>query len=101
MGVAPFQLLYGQKPESPLCILKSDWSGKLEGLHLDTTPVSSYREKLKVQLEFAAEKEKITSEIQQEKMAHYYNLRSSMIMFKPGDIVIILVPDSGNKLVAK
>lgn len=100
-GVAPFQLLYGRKPEGPLAILKNTWSGKLEALQLDTTPVSSYMEKLKAQLEDAAEKAKMTSEIQQERMAHYYNLRSSKKSFMPGDKVIVLIPDSSNKLLAR
>ena len=61
-GVEPFQLLYGQKPEGPLSILKSMWPWKLKGLQLDTTPVSSYLQKLKKQIEKVAEKAKVTSE---------------------------------------
>ncbi|GBN66324.1 Gag-Pol polyprotein [Araneus ventricosus] len=48
-GVAPFQLLYGRKPEGPLPILKNTWMAGQEGLQLDTTPVTLYMEKLKKQ----------------------------------------------------
>ncbi|GBL80332.1 hypothetical protein AVEN_92246-1 [Araneus ventricosus] len=60
-GVAPFQLLYGRKPEGPLSILKNTWMAGPEGLQLDTTPVTLYMEKLKKQLEDAAEKAKLIS----------------------------------------
>ncbi|GBN33296.1 Pro-Pol polyprotein, partial [Araneus ventricosus] len=84
-GVAPFQLLYGRKPEGPLSILKNTWMAGQEGLQLDTTPVTLYMEKLKKQLEDAAENAKLISTIQQEKMAHHYNLRSTKKIFNPGD----------------
>ncbi|GBM25387.1 Pro-Pol polyprotein [Araneus ventricosus] len=35
-GVAPFQLLYGRKPEGPLSILKNTWMAGPEGLQLVT-----------------------------------------------------------------
>ncbi|XP_055943546.1 uncharacterized protein K02A2.6-like [Argiope bruennichi] len=60
-GVAPFQLLYGRKPEGPLSILRNTWVADEEGLQLDTTPVPLYMEKLKKQLEDAAEKAKLIS----------------------------------------
>ncbi|GBM35420.1 Retrovirus-related Pol polyprotein from transposon opus [Araneus ventricosus] len=72
-----------------------------EGLQLDTTPVTLYMEKLKKQLEDTAKKAKLISTIQQEKMAHHYNLRSTKKIFNPGDNVIVLIPDSKNKLLAR
>ncbi|GBM35183.1 hypothetical protein AVEN_203914-1 [Araneus ventricosus] len=72
-----------------------------EGLQLDTTPVTLYMEKLKKQLEDAAEKAKLISTIQQEKMAHHYNFRSTKKIFNPGDKVIVLIPDSKNNLLAR
>ncbi|XP_055931869.1 uncharacterized protein LOC129962156 [Argiope bruennichi] len=100
-GVAPFQLLYGRKPEGPLSILRNTWVADKEGLQLDTTPVPLYMEKLKKQLEDAAEKAKLISTVQQERMARYYNLRSTKKVFNPGDKVIVLLPDSRNKLLAR
>lgn len=99
-GVAPFQLLYGRKPEGPLSILQNVWTGEQKGLQLDTTPIGSYLKKLKAQMEEVAEKAKVTSLIQQEKMASYHNLRSTRKIFEPGDKVIVLIPDSTNKLLA-
>lgn len=100
-GVAPFQLLYGRRPEGPLSILKDSWTGEVKGLQLNTMPTSVYLQKLKTQLEDAAEKAGVTAVVQQEKMAHHYNLRSRRKVFKPGDRVIVLLPDSSNKLLAR
>ncbi|XP_055928211.1 uncharacterized protein LOC129959414 [Argiope bruennichi] len=100
-GVAPFQFLYGRKPEGPLSILRNTWVADEEGLKLDTTPVPLYMEKLKKQLEDAAEKAKLISTVQQERMARYYNLRSMKKVFNPGDKVIVLLPDSRNKRLAR
>ncbi|XP_055932968.1 uncharacterized protein LOC129962990 [Argiope bruennichi] len=100
-GVASFQLLYGRKPEGPLSILRNTWVADEEGLPLDTTPVPLYMKKLKKQLENAAEKAKLISTVQQEIMARYYNLRSTKKVFNPGDKVIVLLPDSRNKLLAR
>ena len=46
-GVAPFQLLYGRKPESPLSILKNSWTEEEKGLQMDTTSAFSYLQKRK------------------------------------------------------
>ncbi|XP_035226804.1 uncharacterized protein LOC118199118 [Stegodyphus dumicola] len=100
-GVAPFQLMYGRTPQGPLSILKSSWTGKHENLQLDATPVYTYLQNLKARFEKAAEQAKLTAKIQQERTAHYHNLRSTIKTFKVGDKVIVLIPDSNNKLYAR
>ncbi|GFS93809.1 integrase_H2C2 domain-containing protein [Trichonephila clavipes] len=67
---------------------------------LCTTPISKYLEDLKCKLEKAAEQAKLVSTVQQEKMAYYHNLRSSDRVFKMGEKVIVLIPDSTSKLFA-
>ncbi|GFY75045.1 CCHC-type domain-containing protein [Trichonephila inaurata madagascariensis] len=68
--------------------------GKGNYYELCTTPVFKYLEDLKCKLEKAAEQAKLVSTVQQEKMAYYHNLRSSDRVFKVGEKVIVLVPDS-------
>ncbi|GFY23451.1 integrase_H2C2 domain-containing protein [Trichonephila clavipes] len=94
-------LLYGRQPQGPLSILKSTWTGKHNNLQLCTTPVSKCLEDLKCKLEKAAEQAKLVSMVQQEKMAHYHNLRSSDRVFKVGEKVIVLIPDATSKLFAR
>ncbi|GFU00923.1 hypothetical protein TNCV_3428901 [Trichonephila clavipes] len=94
-------LLYGRQPQGPLSVLKSTWTGKHNYLQLCTTPVSKYLEDLKGKLEKAAEQAKLVSMVQQEKMAYYHNLRSSDRVFKVGEKMIVLIPDSTSKLFAR
>jgi transposase InsO family protein len=100
-GVAPFQLLYGRSPEGPLSILKNAWTGDNSGVQICTKTVPQYLKDLKVRLERAAEQAQLTAQVQQERMAHYYNLRSSCKKYKEGDRVVVLIPDSTNKLYAR
>ncbi|XP_055936891.1 uncharacterized protein LOC129966488 [Argiope bruennichi] len=100
-GVSPFQLLYGRPPQGPLSILKSTWTGKFNNVQLNSTSVSKYLENLKSKLEKAAEQAKLVSAVQQENAAYYHNLRSSNRVYKVGDQVIVLIPDSTNKLFAR
>ncbi|GFR18106.1 retrovirus-related Pol polyprotein from transposon opus [Trichonephila clavata] len=75
--------------------------GKGNYYELCTTPVSKYLEDLKSKLEKAAEQAKLVSAVQQENMAYYHNLRSSDRVFKVGEKVIVLIPDSTSKLFAR
>ncbi|XP_055944323.1 uncharacterized protein LOC129975294 [Argiope bruennichi] len=100
-GVSPFQLLYGRPPQGLLSILKSTWTGKFNNVQLNSTSISKYLENLKSKLEKAAEQAKLVSAVQQENAAYYHNLRSSNRVYKVGDQVIVLIPDSTNKLFAR
>jgi ribosomal protein L21E len=100
-GAAPFQLMYGRPPQGPLSILKSAWTGEKVGAQFGTETIPQYLRGLKMRLERAAEQAKITTQIQQERMANHYNLRSSCKKFKEGDRVVMLIPDDSNKLYAR
>ncbi|XP_035205080.1 uncharacterized protein LOC118180044 [Stegodyphus dumicola] len=100
-GVSPFQLLYGRPPQGPLSILKSTWLGEHDELKFDLKPIHKYLQDLKERLKRAAEQADLTSEIQQGRMAQYYNLRSSSKTFEIGDRVVVLIPDSSNRLYAR
>lgn len=100
-GVAPFQLLYGRPPEGPLSILKKSWTEENSGVQICTKTIPQYLEDLKWRLEREADQAKLTAQVQQERMAHYYNLRSSCKKFKEGDQVVVFIPNSTNKLFAR
>ncbi|GFS75684.1 retrovirus-related Pol polyprotein from transposon 297 [Trichonephila clavipes] len=63
--------------------------------------VESYLKKLKEKLEVATHKAKLTSDVQQDSYAKYYNRKKKHREFAPGDQVLVLIPDSTNKLYAR
>ncbi|GFW30012.1 hypothetical protein TNCV_1593301 [Trichonephila clavipes] len=100
-GTPPFLLMYGRDPKGPLSILKSIWTGNtLLPLNMKGS-VESYLKKLKEKLEVAIHKAKLTSDVQQGSYAKYYNRQKKHREFAPGDQVLVLIPDSTNKLYAR
>ncbi|GFV89265.1 hypothetical protein TNCV_285981 [Trichonephila clavipes] len=100
-GTPPFLLMYGRDPKGPLSILKSIWTGNtLLPLNMKGS-VESYMKKLKEKLEVATHKAKLTSDVQQGSYAKYYNRQKKHREFAPGDQVLVLIPDSTNKLYAR
>ncbi|GFV54346.1 retrovirus-related Pol polyprotein from transposon 297 [Trichonephila clavipes] len=93
--------MYGRDPKGPLSILKSIWTGNtLLPLNMKGS-VESYLKKLKEKLEIATHKAKLTSDEQQGSYAKYYNRQKKHREFAPGDQVLVLIPDSTNKLYAR
>ncbi|GFW40139.1 hypothetical protein TNCV_5118221 [Trichonephila clavipes] len=100
-GTPPFLLIYGRDPKRPLSILKSIWTGNtLLTLNMKGS-VESYLKKLKEKLEVATHKAKLTSDVLQGSYAKYYNRQKKHREFAPGDQVLVLIPDSTNKLYAR
>ncbi|GFX51658.1 protein NYNRIN [Trichonephila clavipes] len=63
--------------------------------------VESYLKKLKEKLEVETHKAKLRSDVQQSSYAKYYNRQKKHREFAPGDQVLVLIPDSTNKLYAR
>ncbi|GFV39966.1 retrovirus-related Pol polyprotein from transposon 17.6 [Trichonephila clavipes] len=63
--------------------------------------VESYLKKLKEKLEIATHKAKLTSDMQLGSYAKYYNRQKKHREFAQGDQVLVLIPDSMNKLYAR
>ncbi|GFX72939.1 retrovirus-related Pol polyprotein from transposon 17.6 [Trichonephila clavipes] len=92
--------MYGRDPKGPLSILKSIWTGDtLLPLNMKGS-VESYLKKLKEKLEVATHIAKLTSDVQQGSYAKYYNRQKKHREFAP-DQVLVLIPDSMNKLYAR
>ncbi|GFV82264.1 retrovirus-related Pol polyprotein from transposon 17.6 [Trichonephila clavipes] len=93
--------MYGRDPKGPLSILKSIWTGNtLLPLNMKGS-VERYLKKLKEKLEVATHKAKLTSDVQQGSYTKYYNRQKKHREFAPGDQVLVLIPDSTNKLYAR
>nr|XP_050025119.1 uncharacterized protein LOC126519867 [Dermacentor andersoni] len=87
-GVSPFRMMYGREPVGPLAILKRTWSGEQEVPALVADRPSQYMQKLKKQLQIAAEAADLTTTNQQRTYATQYNLRTKEKAFQVGDQVL-------------
>ncbi|GFW02932.1 retrovirus-related Pol polyprotein from transposon 17.6 [Trichonephila clavipes] len=99
--VSPFRLLYGREARGPLAILKSSWAGEI---HLPTNIFQSaadYLQEMKINMEKAAESASLTAAQKQKADGDYFNKRSSVKNFSIGEQVVLLIPDSSNKIYAR
>ncbi|GFV38535.1 hypothetical protein TNCV_2221141, partial [Trichonephila clavipes] len=100
-GVSPFRLLYGREARGPLAILKSSWAGEI---HLPTNisqSAADYLQETKINMEKAAESASLTAAQKQKAYGDYFNKRSSVKNFSVGEQVVLLIPDSKNKIYAR
>ncbi|GFU90720.1 hypothetical protein TNCV_4182741 [Trichonephila clavipes] len=100
-GVSPFRLLYGREAQGPLVILKSSWAGEI---HLPTNISQSavdYLQEMKINMKKAAESASLTVAQKQKAYGDYFNKRSTVKHFSIGEQVVLLIPDSSNKIYAR
>ncbi|GFT65282.1 retrovirus-related Pol polyprotein from transposon opus [Trichonephila clavipes] len=100
-GVSPFRLLYGRETRGPLAILKSSWAGEI---HLPTNisqSAADYLQEMKINMERAAESASLTAAQKQKAYGDYFNKRSSVKNFSIGEQIVLLIPDSSNKIYAR
>ncbi|GFS96955.1 retrovirus-related Pol polyprotein from transposon 412 [Trichonephila clavipes] len=100
-GVSPFRLLYGREARGPLAILKSSWAIEI---HLPTNisqSAADYLQEMKINMEKAAESASLTAAQKQKAYGDYFNKRSSVKNFSIGEQVVLLIPDSSNKIYAR
>ncbi|XP_064455129.1 uncharacterized protein LOC135366379 [Ornithodoros turicata] len=100
-GVSPFELLYGRKPVGPMGILKNTWSGEVDIPNTLREAPAKYMERLRQQLQLAADVAGLTASKNQETYAAQYNRRAKPKSFNPGDQVLIFEVDRQGKLFPK
>ncbi|XP_042899321.2 uncharacterized protein [Parasteatoda tepidariorum] len=100
-GVSPFKLLYGREARGPLSILKSSWSGEIRIPTTLSQSAVDYLQELKVRLEKAAESASLMAADKQKAYSDYFNKRSSVRNFNVGEQVVLLIPDSADKIYAR
>ena len=95
-GLSPFELLYGRTDRGPMFILKELWTEELEEPEVKNSYqyVFELHERLEDTLNLAH------TELQkaQNKGKHYYNPKTKVWKFVPGDKVLVLLPTDHNKL---
>ena len=101
LGVSPYQMVYGKLPRGPLSVLRDNMTGVQTGLLPVTNSVKEYCENLVKNLEIGHNIASKQCDTVQRQYVSHYNLRCKNKSFNPGDQVIVLFPDSTNKLVSK
>ena len=95
-GFSPFEPLYGRAVRGPMTILKELWMKEVEEPEIKNSYqyVFELREKLEETLKLAH------SQLQkaQDKGKHYYDRKTSVRKFQPGEKVLVLLPTDHNKL---
>jgi hypothetical protein len=100
-GVSPYMLLYGRLPRGPLSVLKDYWSHKQELPTNFSKNEIQYMDELRRNLEIARKYASDYSVAAQERYVGYYNRNTKDKNFLVGDRVLLLDPDSANKVVGK
>ena len=100
-GISPYQMVFGKIPRGPLSVLRDNMTG-LQTVHpVVSGSVKDYCEKLVADLKIGHDLALKHCEKAQKQYVTHYNLRSRDKKFDPGDQVVMLFPDSTNKLISK
>ncbi|GFR30377.1 retrovirus-related Pol polyprotein from transposon 17.6 [Trichonephila clavata] len=89
-----------QRSSRAVAILKSSWAGEI---HLPTNisqSATDYLQEMKIKMEKAAESASLTAAQKQKSYGDYFNKRSSVKNFSI-EQVVLLIPDSSNKIYAR
>ena len=92
----PFELMYGRTVRGPMHILQELWTNDIDEHEMKSSYqyVLDLRERLEDTLKLAQEQLKLS----QAKQKCYYNKRTKVRCFHPGDKVLVLLPTDRNKL---
>ena len=96
-GFSPFELVFGREVRGPLDILKEEWEAGKRASESVVSHVLLLRERLESMSELVKEH---MSDIQQ-KQKVWYDRTARMRVLKPNDQVLVLLPTTHNKLLAK
>ncbi|MEE6507657.1 hypothetical protein FKM82_027996 [Ascaphus truei] len=94
---SPFELLYGRQPRGILDLLKESWEEEPSPSKNTLRYVIDIRNRLDMIGQFAKENLKSA----QERQERQYNQNARLRVFQPGDQVMLLLPTSESKLLAK
>ncbi len=96
-GFSPFELLYGHQPRGVLDVLRETWEEGPSGTKNEIQHVLDLRTKLHTLGQLSIE-----NFLQaQDKQSRLYNWGTRLRNFAPGDKVLVLLPSSSSKLLAK
>ena len=96
-GFSPFELLYGREVRGPLDVLKETWEADKRSSESVVSHVLAMRDRMSSMTELVRKQ----LEKAQEKQKLWYDKAAREREFKPGDQVLVLLPTSASKLLAK
>ena len=96
-GFSPFELLYGHQVRGPLDVLSESWQSSQKSDESVVSHILSVREKL------VTMRELVSTNLQQAQAQQkkWYDHNASEREFQEGDMVLLLLPTSSNKLLAQ
>jgi len=97
-GLSPYQLVYGKVGRGPLSVLKDVWADDQDPGSLESRTYRDYFDQLRADLELGAKIATENADVAQRAYNKYYNLKSRDTTFSEGEQVLILLPDSTNRL---
>ena len=100
-GLSPYQLVYGRTSRGPLSVLKDTWAGDRTEVPMLNDTAQKYLEDLKVNLQVGLDLAEENAAKAQAAYTNQYNAISKEKDFEVGDLVLVLIPDSTNKLLAQ
>ena len=96
-GFSPFELLYGRDVRGPLDVLRETWEASQQSDESVVSHVLLTGERLRNMSELAQQ----NLSRAQERQKRWYNQNARIRGFHPGDQVLVLLPTSTNKLLAR
>lgn len=96
-GFSPFELLYGHTVRGPLDILNESWQGSIKCEESVVSHVLAIRERLEGMMKLA----EFNLKTAQKQQSQTYNQKARLREFAPDDQVLLLLPTTHNKLLAK
>ena len=95
-GFSPFELLYGRTVRGPITVLRDLWEDRT--LNDDDRTTYQYVIELQDKLADCAKVAAQNADISSARYKSYFDVKSQSRSFKPGDEVLVLLPDSTHKL---
>src|SRR2546425_12921462 len=94
-------MVYGRSARGPLAILKENWTGEVAEQVMLKKETDVYLKDLHENLKLAADLAKEHSEKARDRYVKHFNKDAKEKSFKLGEPVIVLLPDSSNKLISR
>ena len=100
-GISPFQMVYGHTARGPLAVLKDSWSNAYDTQISLNKTVKQYLDELHENFNSLKQISEVNNDKNVNKSNLNYNKISKPKCFEIGELVLILLPSSTNKLKAQ
>ena len=97
-GWSAFELLYTHEVRGPTKILRESWTNESEG---QSRSVAEYLIKTRERLQRCSELAQAAATVAQQKMKTWYDQKSRIRKLNVGDLVLVLLPTTENKLLSR